>query len=221
MTTYRLTAEARRTLRALLLGVIAVAGYAVWNLGTLLTGGVQGPEWLMGALLIAVLLVSPAVAWTLLAEAQLWVATDATGLTWHTLGVQLHYDWAQVRAMTASAAPLTTTQARSAGPSAEPGTLPAGSALPPATDGSNILEPIPAADSVRTSLPADPSDGPLYLTVEPPAPARIAHPLMRLLYRQAHGNALPLPAGLAARADLLAEVVSRQSSVIRLSVSSI
>lgn len=211
MTTYRLTAEARRTVWALLLGVIAVAVYAVWNLGALLAGGVQGPEWLMVALMIAILLVSPAVVWTLLTEAQLWIATDATGLTWHTLGVHLHYDWAQVRAVTAHAAPPTETPARSAGPSAEPGTLPAGSALPTANDGNDLLEPIPAADSVRTSLPADPSEGPLYLTVEPPVPVRIAQPLVRLLYRQAYGSALPLPAGLADRSDLLAEVAARSA----------
>ncbi|MDQ2809094.1 MAG: hypothetical protein M3Z04_19655 [Chloroflexota bacterium] len=209
MTTYRITAEARRTLTALLLGVVAVAVYAVWNLGALLTSGVQGPEWVMIALMITILLLSPAVAWMLLAEAQVWVATDATGLTWHTLGVQLHYDWAQVRAVTAPTASLAETLARSAGPSAEPGTLPTGPALPTAIDGSNVLAPIPATDTVSAYSSADPTAGPLYLTVEPPAPARIAQPLLRLLYRQAYGSALPLPAGLAARSDLLAEVAAR------------
>ncbi len=215
MTLYRLTADARRSAGALVLGVIAVAVYAAWNLASLLTGGVQGPEWVLGALMIALLIVSPAVAWTLLGEIQYTVATDATGLTVRLLGVHLHYDWAQVRAVSASTtSPTIRNKAQSAGPSAEPGTSPSGPALPTAIDGTDLsIEERPAGDPAPAVAQPDPIDGPLYLHVEPPAPDRIAQPLVRLLYRQAYGNTLPLPAGLTGRTDLLAEIAARQSLV--------
>src|SRR4051812_19811425 len=87
-TTHRLTPEARRTTAILLLGVGAIAAYAAWEIGALLTAGLQGPEWAV-LLMVAVLLCSPAVAWTLLTERQLAITSDATGLTVRAPGVTL------------------------------------------------------------------------------------------------------------------------------------
>ncbi len=95
--TYRLSRDARRTVLALLAGVVLIAVYALWSLGALITGGLQGPEWVSAALMLAILALSPAVAWSLLAEYNAAILTDDRGLTYRTIGgVNLLYDWSEV-----------------------------------------------------------------------------------------------------------------------------
>lgn len=214
-TTHRLTPEARRTTAILLLGVLAIAAYAAWEIGALVTGGLQGPEWAVLLLMVAVLLCSPAVAWTLLAERQLAITSDATGLTVRAPGVTLQYTWAQVGAISASAPPLPLRgfagdKARSAGRSAEPGSPP--EAIPIGMLDNHIIEGNDVPGGTMVAAPGvpetngDTGDGPLYLHVAPPPAQRITQPLARLLWQGAYGDTIPLPAGLTARAALVRRV---------------
>ncbi|HUS13462.1 MAG TPA: hypothetical protein VM536_00400 [Chloroflexia bacterium] len=196
---YGLSPDARRTALALLLGVAAIALFAIWNLAAQLTGGLEGPEWVTAALMLAILVLSPAVGWALLAERAATITTDEAGLTYHTAGgVQLTYPWAEVGGL----APATSgffsfgDKARSAGRTAEPAADPAQSMVPP------------AANLEMTETGADP-DATWHLTVARPALERITNPLVRLLHQQAHGGKVPIYAGLADRADLLAEIRRR------------
>ena len=66
--------------------MLAIAVFAIWSLVALLTGGLQGPEWVSALLLLAILGLSPLVAWSLLAEYNAAILTDAAGLTYRTIG---------------------------------------------------------------------------------------------------------------------------------------
>src|SRR6476661_4055606 len=91
---YRLAPEARRTTLVLLLGVLAIAIFAIWSLIALLSGGLQGPEWVSALLMLAILGLSPLVAWGLLAEYNATILTDTAGLTYRTIGgITLTYPW--------------------------------------------------------------------------------------------------------------------------------
>ena len=237
--TYRLAPEARRSVGILLLGVVAIVLYAVWNLVALATGGLQGPEWVTAALMLAIIVVSPAVGWSLWTEYTASLTTDPQGLTLRSGGgVQLAYRWAEIGGIAAAPAgwgPLSIgDKARSAGRSAELGAPSAGSPRMDTLAGSPAAEvplrnietsiangvPVTETDAeIRTPGPAidlpdeaddrDLAEGELlHLTVQPPAPARIANPVVRFFYRQAFGARLPLFPGLAARPALLAELAA-------------
>src|SRR5262249_19657392 len=101
------------------------AVYALWTLVSLVAGGLDGPDWVTAALMLAILVLSPAVAWSLLAELNATLTTDAAGLTFQTVGgVNLPYQWAQVHGLAPAPngwGPFTFgVNARSAGRIAEP-----------------------------------------------------------------------------------------------------
>src|SRR5450756_2242824 len=94
---YPMSREGRRQAIVLLLGVISIAIFALWSLVNILQDGVSGVEWVTGAFMLAILLVSPLVAWTLLEEANAAVVANGGGLTYRTLGgVSLQYKWPDV-----------------------------------------------------------------------------------------------------------------------------
>jgi len=194
--------------------VLAIAVYALWTLVSLLAGGLDGPDWVTALLMLAIVGLSPAVGWSLLAELNATITTDAAGLRFQTVGgVDLPYEWAHVGGLTPAPTGwgLVTlgSNARSAGRTAEP-------------IQENKLE-VPAKGPEEETRPAgevtegteSPGEtgaegGELWqIAVDPPAATRVANPLMRLLYRQAYGGAVPLYGGLAERAALLAEIAAR------------
>src|SRR5438045_8877764 len=100
---YRLTPDARRTALILLLGVAAIWVFAAWTLVTQAQDGLSGPEWVTAALMLAILLVAPVVAWNLLEERAATVSADARGLTYRSLnGIDLHYSWPEITGLAAS-----------------------------------------------------------------------------------------------------------------------
>ena len=212
--TYRLAPAARRTTLALLLGVLAIAVYALWTLGSLLAAGLDGPDWITAALMLAILALSPAVVWSLLAEWGATILTDAAGLTFQTVGgVNLPYRWEQIGGL----GPAPTgwgwlsfgTNARSAGRNAEP--IVDNTLEVPVT---GTDEEIRASQEVMegTEPPGDSGAGTgelLQVMVAPPPAPRIANRLVRWLYQQAYGAGVPLYEGLADRPALLAEIAAR------------
>jgi hypothetical protein len=215
---YRLAPAARRTVLALLLGVLAIAVYALWTVVALVGSGLSGPDWVTAALMLVILLLSPAVAWNLLAEYNTTITTDAAGLTFRTLGVLLPYRWPQVGGLTPIPAGLGRfsfgDKARSAGRTADttgdPGDRLDTLAVP-VTGTQEELRPAPATPEPGAPAGAAETDPEqiLLLGVEPPAAARIANPLVRLLYRQAYAGGVPLYPGLSDRPALLAEIAAR------------
>jgi hypothetical protein len=216
---YRLSGDARRTALALLAGVIAIALYALWSLGALIAGGLQGPEWVTALLMLAILGVSPFVAWSLLAEYGARIATDDSGLSYRTVaGVRLTYPWTAVRGVTpvpAALGPLTFgDKARSAGRTAETGVTPPGSAFDTITLEHTQGVPVTGQEVEITSsrdeaqgAAAEGEPAPaLRLTVDPAAGPRIANPVLRALHTQAYPCYVPLYPGLVDRPALLAEI---------------
>src|SRR5215204_1835892 len=94
---YRMSAEARRTALILLLGVGAVAIFAVWTLLTQAEDGLSGPEWVTAALMLGILALAPVVGRNLLEERAVTITADTAGLTYRSLGgIELRYAWPEV-----------------------------------------------------------------------------------------------------------------------------
>jgi hypothetical protein len=208
---YRLAPEARRTARVLLLGVLAIAVFAIWSLVALLAGGLQGPEWVSALLLLAILGLSPLVAWSLLAEYNATILTDAAGLTYRTIGgITLTYPWPQVRGLAPAPLGFLTfgDKARAAGRNAAESTL--AIEREPVT-GKDVEIP-PAVPEGGAATAAPESDPTWQIVVDPPAPTRIANPLARMLYQQSYAGGLPLPTGLQDRPALIAEIAAHRAA---------
>jgi hypothetical protein len=208
---YRLAPEARRTTLVLLLGVLAIAIFAIWSFVALLTGGLQGPEWISALLMLAILGLSPLVAWSLLAEYNATILTDAAGLTYRTLGgITLTYPWPQVQGLAPAPLGLFTfgDKARAAGRNAAESTL--AIEREPVTGKDVEIPPAVPEGGAAEALPE--SESPWQIVVDPPAPERIANPLARLLYQQSYAGGLPLPMGLQDRPALIAEIAAHRTA---------
>jgi hypothetical protein len=206
---YRLAPEARRTTLVLLLGVLAIAIFAIWSLVALLTGGLQGPEWVSALLMLAILALSPLVAWGLLAEYNATILTDTAGLTYRTIGgINVTYPWPQVQGLAPAPSGLFTfgDKARAAGRTAAELTL--AIEREPVT-GKDVEIP-PAVPEGGATEATPESEPPWQIVVDPPAPQRIANPLARLLYQQSYAGGLPLPMGLQDRPALIAEIAAHR-----------
>ncbi len=222
--TYRLRRETRWTVGALLIGVVLIAIYAIWTLVSLLAGGPSGGDWINAAFMLAILVISPLVAWSLLAEWSTTITTSPEGLTWRAAGgLRLAYAWSEIAGL-APAAPRWRPfslgdNARSAGRIAEPTSGTEDSSTATQVDTQVDTEGVPAPGEELTTPPAapvpaaEPEDAaPLQLRVHPPAPERIANPLLRLLYRQAYADGVPIYAGLQDRRALLAEIAAHTTA---------
>ena len=210
---YRLAPEARRTTLVLLLGVLAIAIFAIWSFVALLTGGLQGPEWISALLMLAILGLSPLVAWSLLAEYNATILTDAAGLTYRTLGgITLTYPWPQVQGLAPAPLGLFTfgDKARAAGRNAAESTL--AIEREPVTGKDVEIPPAVPECGAAEALPE--SESPWQIVVDPPAPERIANPLARLLYQQSYAGGLPLPMGLQDRPALIAEIAAHRTAAV-------
>jgi hypothetical protein len=227
---YRMSAAGRRTAGILLLGVIAVAIFAVWTLVTQAEGGLSGPEWVTAALMLGILALAPVVGWNLLEERAATITTDPTGLTYRSLsGIELRYSWPEVTGLdpappapsrwarlffdnpASDATPADLAHSPTAGPKAgltnhissnnAPLTVPRDES--PAGAG----PPRPPAEAEdRAQDVVDAEQRTIPVRVSPPPAARLPGPVTRALWRQAHGATLPLPAGLDGRAALIATI---------------
>jgi hypothetical protein len=208
---YRLAPDARRTTLVLLLGVLAIAIFAIWSLVALLTGGLQGPEWVSALLMLAILGLSPLVAWGLLAEYNATILTDAAGLTYRTIGgINLTYPWPQVQGLAPAPLGLFTfgDKARAAGRNAAESIL--AIEREPVTGKDVEIPPAVPEGGAAEALPE--SEPPWQIVVDPPAPERIANPLARMLYQQSYAGGLPLAMGLQNRPALIAEIAARHTA---------
>ena len=210
---YRLAPEARRTTLVLFLGVLAIAIFAIWSLVALLTGGLQGPEWVSALLMLAILALSPVVAWGLLAEYNATILTNDAGLTYRTIGgITLTYPWPQVRGLAPAPSGLFTfgDKARAAGRNAAESTL--AIEREPVT-GKDVEIPPAVPDGVAAEA-APESETTWQIVVDPPAPERIANPLARMLYQRSYAGGLPLPMGLQDRPALIAEIAAHRTAAV-------
>ena len=197
--TYPMSKEGRRQAIILLLGVISIWVFALWSLVTILQDGITGVEWVSGLLMLAILVVAPLVAWTLLEEANSRVSTSEDGITYSTLGgITLKYAWADIAGF------------KDKGRKGRLARFFLGD-----DDGDNdkLNDMEKSARTVKASEdeempPEDEPETVLLVLRKDPADG-IANPLLRFLHKQAQGSALPIYGGLENRKALLSEISSR------------
>jgi hypothetical protein len=225
--TYRLSAAGRRTALILLLGVVAVWVFAAWTLVTQALDGLSGPEWVTALLMLGILVVAPVVGWTLLEERSATITADAHGLTYRSItGIHLAYTWPEITSLDPTPAqpsrwarlfmdnpasegmPPTTEQRPAAGRNAAltHQSNNSSNASPTGIDDDSPLSESPAEAEDRDAAADEAHTRPIPVAVTPPPAARIAGPVIGALWRQAHGDTLPLPGELENRAALLATI---------------
>ncbi|HST05693.1 MAG TPA: hypothetical protein VLQ48_13285 [Chloroflexia bacterium] len=192
--TYPMSREGRRQAIVLLLGVVSIAIFALWSLINILQDGVSDVEWVTGAFMLAILLVLPLVAWTLLEEVNAVVTADEDNLTYRTLGgVALQYKWPDIKG-------LKTKQGRGRlarfflGNDADVHEAPA--------------SPAPNTDDDAEQSTEEP--GTLLLDVAADPALQIKNPIVRFLHKQAYGDTLPLHGGLTGR-SLLVKTINQHT----------
>jgi len=191
--TYPMSREGRRQAIVLLLGVISLAIFALWSLVNILQDGVSDVEWVTGAFMLAILLVSPLVAWTLLEEANTVVTTSDSGLTYSTLGgVSLQYKWPDV------------TGFQSKRGKSKLARFFLGDDDAPREESVSVTSEGDAENSAE-------SPSTLLLSVRTDPALQLKNPLVRFLHKQAYGDTLPLHSGLANR-DLLINNINKNTA---------
>ena len=191
--TYPMSREGRRQAIVLLLGVISLAIFALWSLVNILQDGVSDVEWVTGAFMLAILLVSPLVAWTLLEEANTVVTTSDSGLTYSTLGgVSLQYKWPDV------------TGFKSKQGKSKLARFFLGDDDAPQEESVSVTSEGDAENSAE-------SPSTLLLSVRTDPALQLKSPLVRFLHKQAYGDTLPLHSGLANR-DLLINNINKNTA---------
>jgi hypothetical protein len=190
---FPMSREGRRQAIVLLLGVISLAIFALWSLVNILQDGVSDVEWVTGAFMLAILLVSPLVAWTLLEEANTVVTISDNGLTYRTLaGISLQYRWPDVAGFKSKQGKSKLARFLLGDDDA-----PQEEAVPVTSEGDveNVAE----------------SPSTLLLSVRTDPALQLKSRLVRFLHKQAYGDTLPLHSGLANR-DLLINNINRYTS---------
>lgn len=189
-TGHPMSREGRRQAIVLLLGVISIAIFALWSFINILQDGVDGVEYVSGLLMLAILLVTPLVGWTLLEEAQASVQADDKGITYKTTGgIKLIYPWAQVKGFEQKTGRGRVARFFLGDDKDTTPTEP-----PPGVQDENV---------------ADEEPGTLLLQVSSDPSRQISSPLVRFLHKQAYGDNLPIHGGLEARHDLIEEIKKR------------
>jgi hypothetical protein len=182
--------EGRRQAIVLLLGVLSIAVFALWSFINILQDGVDGVEWVSGLLMLAILLVTPLVGWTLLEEAQASVQANDKGVTYKTAGgVTLAFPWTEVTGFEQK-----TGRSRLAR-----------FFLGDDKDDAPV-QPSPGEQDENV---ADGEPGTLLLTVRTDPSQQITNPLVRFLHRQAYSTNIPIHGGLEARQQLIEEIKTR------------
>ncbi|MEO5951197.1 MAG: hypothetical protein ABIQ44_01895 [Chloroflexia bacterium] len=190
---HTMSREGRRQAIVLLLGVISIAIFALWSFINILQDGVDGVEWVSAILMLAILLVTPLVAWTLLEEAQASVQANDHAITYKTAGgISITYPWTAVTGFEQK-----TGRGRLARFFLGDDNDPAPTEPPPGEPSENV---------------ADEEPGTLLLLVKTDPSQQIANPLIRFLHRQAYSVNLPIHGGLEARQQLIEEIKTRTGS---------
>ncbi len=186
--------EGRRQATVLLLGVISIATFALWSLINILLDGVDGIEWVSGLLMLAILLITPLVAWTLLEEAQATVQAEEEGITYSTIGgIALHYPWSAVTGFEAKDGRGRIARFFLGDDKDEPA-----NEIPPGAPDENA---------------ADEEPGTLLVVVNTDPSQQITNLLVRFLHKQSYGSRLPIHGGLEARQLLIDEINRRAKDI--------
>lgn len=197
---YRISRDGKRQGIILLLGVLSLEVFAVWSLATILDRGLEGAEWVSALLMLAIALVAPLVAWTLLEELNSRYAVTAEGLRYNSIGgIDLLYPWAEL-------AGFKTEQRRGRVArfflGEEDKTDNETNARATTPGGTNEEE---------EESEAEPQALALYVrgSYRPQVESQLGNPLLRFLHTQAHGNTIPLHGGIENRDELVSQIASR------------
>ncbi|HEY0070607.1 MAG TPA: hypothetical protein VGE04_11630 [Chloroflexia bacterium] len=199
---YRISRDGRRQGIILLVGVLSLEVFAIWSLVTILDGGLDGAEWVSALLMLAIAIVAPLVAWTLLEEINSRYIVTAEGLRYSSLGgVDLLYPWEAL-------AGFKTEQRR--------GRM-AGFFLGEEDATDNEIN-----TNATVTTPGGTNDEEEESEVEPQALAlqvrdsyrpqvdsQLGNPLVRFLHTQSHGYTVPIHGGTENRAELVSQIASR------------
>jgi hypothetical protein len=178
----------RRQAIILLLGVFSIWLFALWSLITIVQGGITGVEWVTGLLMLAILLIAPLVAWTLLEEAYSRVIVDDEGITYKTLsGIVLRYAWADVIGF------------KEKGGRSRIARFFLGE--------EDKREEVSSSQEDAENAADDESETALLAVRSDPA-LQIANPLVRFLHAQSYNGSLPIHSNLQGREALVAEINS-------------
>jgi hypothetical protein len=198
--TYPMSREGRRQAIVLLLGVVSIAIFALWSLINILQDGVSDVEWVTSAFMLAILLVSPLVAWTLLEEVNAIITADDDNLTYRTLGgVALQYKWPDIKGLKPKQGRSRLARFFLGNDDADLHEAPASSA--------------PNSDDDAEGSTEEP--GTLLLAVADDPALQIKNPIVRFLHKQAYGDTLPLHGGLTGRSLLINTINKHTGSNIQ------
>ena len=199
---YRMSRDGRRQGIILLLGVLSLEVFAVWSLVTIFDGGLDGAEWVSALLMLAIAIVAPLVAWTLLEEINSRYTITAEGLRYSSIGgVDLLYPWEAL-------AGFKTEQRRGRvarfflGEEDKTDNEINTNATVTTPGGTNDeeeeseVEPQALALQVRDSY-------------RPQVDSQLGNPLLRFLHNQSHGYTVPIHGGIENRAELVSQIASR------------
>jgi hypothetical protein len=194
--------DGRRQGIILLIGVLSLEVFAIWSLVTILDGGLDGAEWVSALLMLAIAIVAPLVAWTLLEEINSRYTVTAEGLRYSSLGgVDLLYPWEAL-------AGFKTEQRRGRiarfflGEEDTTDNEINTNATVTTPGGTNDeeeeseVEPQALALQVRESY-------------RPQVDSQLGNPLLRFLHTQSHGYTVPIHGGIENRDELVSQIASR------------
>lgn len=203
---YRMSREGRRQAYILLIGVLSIIVFAVWSLVTILDGGLTGAEWVSALLMLGIIVVAPAVAWTLLEEANSRITLADNGLRFTSIGgVDVRYRWEQLygfqgRGQRGRVARFFLGDEDDDAEAAAPGGSTGSTNNTNDTDNSDE-EGDSEADAESVALRVrEQYRGELA--------RQLANPAVRFLYTQAHGNTVPIYGGLENRDELVSRIAS-------------
>lgn len=199
---YRMSREGRRQAIILLIGVLSLEVFAVWSLLTILDRGIEGAEWVSALLMLAIGIVAPLVAWTLLEEINSRYLVAADGLRYSSLGgVDLLYPWEQL-------AGFKTKQQRG-----RIARFFLGDEGPEATNDNTTLEAVAPGGTNNEEEESEAEPQTLALRVResyrPQVDSQLGNPLVRFLRTQAHAHTVPIHDGIENRDELVSQIASR------------
>jgi hypothetical protein len=199
---YRMSRDGRRQGIILLIGVLSLEVFAVWSLVTILDRGIEGAEWVSALLMLAIALVAPLVAWTLLEEINSRYLVTAEGLRYTSIGgLELLYPWAEL-------AGFKTEQRRG-----RIARFFLGEEAQAETDNNTTTPAIVPGDTNNEEEESEAEPQALALQVResyrPQVDSQFGNPLLRFLHNQAHAYTVPIHGGVENRDELLSQIASR------------
>ena len=187
---YPISRDGRRQALVLLVGVATIWVFALWSLITIMDAGITGVEWVSAVLMLGLLLVAPVVAWALLEEANSRITLTSSGITYRTLaGIETAYTWEQVEGFERNGKRSRMARFLLGNEEEEE---PEGAVI--ARDGEDDDDEEPKT---------------LLLRVRGDSSTGISNPAVRFLHKTAHGDGVPIYAGIENRGELLSAIRER------------